>query len=160
LNTKSSRGDGADGRHDIRHNDTQHNDIQYIDTQHKEAHFRHSVKTTFSTSAFSIKVLFSTLSMTTLSLSILSIKGLFSTLSINDKQHILHECHYSDCRDLFIVMLNVVMQCVFMLSVIMLNVVTPAVGQCTILQNFFQSFSLLWRDKLARLNLASNSILA
>ncbi len=43
------------------------------------------------------------------------------------------ECRYAECLDLFIVMLNVVMQCVFILSVIMLNVVTPAVGQCTIL---------------------------
>ncbi len=65
------------------------------------------------------------------------------------------ECRYAECIDLFIFMMNVVM-----LSVIMLNVVAPTDGQCTILQNFFQSNSLLWRDKLARLTLANNSIIA
>ncbi len=51
-----------------------------------------------------------------------SIKGLFVTLSINDTQHetICIECHYADSRDLFIVMLNIIM-----LIVIMLNVVAP-----------------------------------
>jgi hypothetical protein len=33
------------------------------------------------------------------------------------------KCHYAECRDLFIVMMNVIMLSVIMLSVIMLNVV-------------------------------------
>jgi hypothetical protein len=35
------------------------------------------------------------------------------------------ECHYAECRDLFNVMLNVILLSVVMLSVIMLNVAAP-----------------------------------
>ncbi len=59
-----------------------------------------------------------------------STKCLFETLSITDAQHKKTQCHYAErcdaeCRDLFIVMLNVVKLNVIILSVVMLNVVAP-----------------------------------
>jgi hypothetical protein len=61
----------------------------------------------------------------TFSIMTLSKKDLFVTLSINDIQHKSHSekhsvCHYAECRDLCIIMLNVTM-----LSVVMPNVVAP-----------------------------------
>jgi hypothetical protein len=35
------------------------------------------------------------------------------------------ECHYTECRDLFFVLLNVILLNVVMMSVVMLNVVAP-----------------------------------
>jgi hypothetical protein len=78
-----------------------------------------------SATAFSITTLsITTLSITTLSRKILSIKGFFLTFSIIDIQHKRHsalqKCHYAECHNFLIVMLNVIMP-----SVIMLNVVAP-----------------------------------
>jgi hypothetical protein len=56
----------------------------------------------------------------------LSIKGLFVTLSIN---YILHNkrCHYAECCDFLIAMLNVIMLSFIMLSVIMLSFILLSV---------------------------------
>ena len=47
----------------------------------------------------------------TFSLMTINLKGLFVTLSINDTQHCnsLIKCHYAECRDSSIDMLNVIM---------------------------------------------------
>jgi hypothetical protein len=67
----------------------------------------------------------------TFSIMTLSIKGLFVTLSINVNQHnnTLYRVplcyYYAECRNLFIVMLNVIVLCAVMLNVIMLSVMAP-----------------------------------
>jgi hypothetical protein len=59
-----------------------------------------------------------TLSITTFSITTLNIKSLFATLSMNDTQHNSKSAirHKVECRDLFIVVLNIIM-----LSVVMLH---------------------------------------
>ncbi len=67
-----------------------------------------------------------TLSITTLSISTLSKKGLFVTLNITLGIQYNHaECPNAECRDLFIVMPNVIKLNAVMLTVIVLNVVAP-----------------------------------
>jgi len=78
---------------------------------------------------------------TTFSITTLSINGLFVTLSITI---VYIQCHFAECRDLFIVTLNVIT-----LSYVMLNVVSPfwpnvirtnVVGTklfCTNIQNYW-----------------------
>jgi hypothetical protein len=80
-------------------------------------------------------------SATTFNVTTLSINCLFATLGINGNQHNTIGCHYADCYseclDLFIVMLNVVM-----LNAIMLIVVGPGLGESVLalLGNYSQNF--------------------
>jgi hypothetical protein len=95
-------------RHDIEHKDTQHNVIQCNGTQHndvKHNDIRHKDMQYNDTQLIEL---------------------------ICDTQHKWHsayirfcmKCHYAECRNLFIVMLNVVTTCAVMLSIVILSVHT------------------------------------
>ncbi len=55
----------------------------------------------------------------TLSVTTLSTKSLFATLSIT----LCIKCHFAECHDLFIVMLNVVMLSAIGLNVIVMSII-------------------------------------
>jgi hypothetical protein len=63
------------------------------------------------------------------------------TLSINDIQHRRHwawrNCHYAECHDFLVVMVNVIMLSVIILSVIMLSVVMLSVVMLNVVAPFY-----------------------
>ncbi len=69
-----------------------------------------------------------TISKMTFSKTTIGIKGLNVTLGISNTQHKPHSawiitlCHYTECRSLFTIMINVIMLSIIMLSVIILSV--------------------------------------